>query len=394
MKSNSFKLKLLSFLRRFCSNFSFFQLAKGIEANAKLNVLYPEQNLHRSMPIILETQNQTLLKKYFEERLTVKLADAGWLEYKNGWINKDGSHISPNNRLISEISLHYAQTIENHPALNSLRSFRSCYRHRGCIISLTGKGYYNYYHWMTEIFPKWELLKTQAIKDSANKETTIYAPDSLPFQRRTLELLQETFPQSDEEKPFRSPIRILSSDKHPLVRADKILAAGIPLPPGDPHPWAIDFVRSFFLQRIPLNKPSSTEVHRKIFISRQNAQTRRIVNFNDIETWCGKNGFKIIELEKMTLDEQINCFRTAEFIIAPHGAGLTNLIFAAPQAKVIEIIGNDRAHPEPHCFWAIADILKLNYAVLPSEIIPHPQKPHEKNYIVDIGSLNLLVEKM
>ena len=71
-----------------------------------------------------------------------------------------------------------------------------------------------------------------------------------------------------------------------------------------------------------------------------------------------KYGFSIIRLENYSIDEQINIFMNAKFIIGVHGAGLTNIIFSKPGTNVIEII------PKSYfidCFLVAASRLGLNY---------------------------------
>ena len=39
---------------------------------------------------------------------------------------------------------------------------------------------------------------------------------------------------------------------------------------------------------------------------------------------------------KISLADQVNIFRSADFILGPHGAAFTNLAFSKPGAKFIE----------------------------------------------------------
>jgi capsular polysaccharide biosynthesis protein len=43
-------------------------------------------------------------------------------------------------------------------------------------------------------------------------------------------------------------------------------------------------------------------------------------------------------LEEITLEEQISADQGAEIVIGAHGAGLTNIIFCNPGAKVLQIV--------------------------------------------------------
>ena len=50
-----------------------------------------------------------------------------------------------------------------------------------------------------------------------------------------------------------------------------------------------------------------------------------------------KHNFRKVYLEKMTIMEQVELFRTASHVIAAHGAGLTNVLFAPSEARILEI---------------------------------------------------------
>jgi capsular polysaccharide biosynthesis protein len=61
-------------------------------------------------------------------------------------------------------------------------------------------------------------------------------------------------------------------------------------------------------------------------------------------------GFEAVDTDDLTYDEQANLFADARFIIATHGAGLTNLIhrIGAP-ATLLELFPTDYVHP--HFAW-------------------------------------------
>jgi capsular polysaccharide biosynthesis protein len=48
-------------------------------------------------------------------------------------------------------------------------------------------------------------------------------------------------------------------------------------------------------------------------------------------------GFVVVEPSEMSVEQQAECFRSADVIVAPHGAALTNLAFARRGTKIIEI---------------------------------------------------------
>ena len=50
-----------------------------------------------------------------------------------------------------------------------------------------------------------------------------------------------------------------------------------------------------------------------------------------------KHKFRKVYLEQMTIMEQVQLFRKASHVIAAHGAGLTNVLFAPKNTRILEI---------------------------------------------------------
>ena len=84
----------------------------------------------------------------------------------------------------------------------------------------------------------------------------------------------------------------------------------------------------------------SLERSKLIYISRRFANSRVPSNIDDIESMVANCGFSIIYLESLSCIEQINLFQSAKFILAEHGAGLINLMYCAPGARVMEMFPN------------------------------------------------------
>ena len=55
-----------------------------------------------------------------------------------------------------------------------------------------------------------------------------------------------------------------------------------------------------------------------------------------------KVGFKVVYCEELDLRSQIDLFSKARTILAPHGAGITNGLFAEADTRVVEIMPSFR----------------------------------------------------
>src|SRR5690606_30967189 len=96
-----------------------------------------------------------------------------------------------------------------------------------------------------------------------------------------------------------------------------------------------------------------------IYISRSRSLCRRIINESEIKPILEEFNFTPLFLEDFSLDNQIQLFHFATRIIAPHGAGLANIMFCARGTQVMEIF-------EPtvtrHCYWSLATAKGLSYS--------------------------------
>nr|WP_256386508.1 glycosyltransferase family 61 protein [Hydrocoleum sp. CS-953] len=68
--------------------------------------------------------------------------------------------------------------------------------------------------------------------------------------------------------------------------------------------------------------------------------------------------------ESMSLENQIATFAHAKIIVAPHGSGLTNIVFCNPGTKVIELFS---PHYLRYYYWHISQLLGLEHYFLIGE---------------------------
>lgn len=96
----------------------------------------------------------------------------------------------------------------------------------------------------------------------------------------------------------------------------------------------------------------------RIYISREGARRRRVLNEAALWGQLEARGFANVRLEALTWSEQIAAFRHAKVVVAPHGAGLANLVFCRPGTRVVEFF--HRAYVNG-CYWQIAAVNGLDY---------------------------------
>jgi hypothetical protein len=76
---------------------------------------------------------------------------------------------------------------------------------------------------------------------------------------------------------------------------------------------------------------------RRIYISRKDARLRRVSNEAQLIPVLESRGFRAVTLRGLPIARQVELFRHAEAVAAPHGAGLAHIAWCKPGTKVIEI---------------------------------------------------------
>jgi hypothetical protein len=103
-------------------------------------------------------------------------------------------------------------------------------------------------------------------------------------------------------------------------------------------PSALHWLRQRILNNLPLSNTSNSTYSPFIYISRIKASGRRVINEDEVMEFLKPLGFVSYSLEEMSFVEQVRLFSTAKMVIAPHGAGLTNIIFSPPNTNLIEFV--------------------------------------------------------
>lgn len=75
----------------------------------------------------------------------------------------------------------------------------------------------------------------------------------------------------------------------------------------------------------------------KLLISRKDTKKRPLLNEESLQADLASDGFRVVTGGTMSLREQIRAFNGASVIVAPHGAGSTNVLFGRPGALYIEL---------------------------------------------------------
>lgn len=154
-------------------------------------------------------------------------------------------------------------------------------------------------------------------------------------------------------------------------------------------PQACRWLRQRILSNLSTADRQNLTFSPRIYISRPKTTGRHIINENDVLKVLTSLGFVAYAMEELSVADQVRLFAQAEFIVAPHGAGLTNMIFAE-KLKIIELFG---IFGSP-CFFALAQSLGFDYGCLGVDFDPKNKQEKYQGMIVNVARLQALVEEM
>ncbi|NQX88543.1 MAG: glycosyltransferase family 61 protein [Halioglobus sp.] len=132
---------------------------------------------------------------------------------------------------------------------------------------------------------------------------------------------------------------------------------------------------------------------KKLYLSRRNYPRRLLSNEAEIEQTARSMGFQVIDPAAYCYEDQIRIFRHAEFVVAPHGAALTNLFFSPSGVKVIELFADCYTN---RALQRLANLKKARYGYIVGESLLRQGSPgaHAFSYHIDAASLIRLIEAM
>ncbi len=152
---------------------------------------------------------------------------------------------------------------------------------------------------------------------------------------------------------------------------------------------ALRWLRNRIINNIPDIDSETQSSSVNVFISRNKAFCRKIVNENEILKALNHLGFVAYTLEEMTFVDQVKLFSQAQIIISPHGAGLANVIFSK-NPRIIELFGTNIRQGNAY----LTRGLGFKYGCLSGKYSLGVRHQRDGNMIVNIDQLLNLLARM
>ncbi len=218
----------------------------------------------------------------------------------------------------------------------------------------------NYFHWLLDCIFRYQpeaYRLANAASGDASRPPVVVPPADTPWKAMSV----------NTAIPASVPRLTLSAEDkltvEQLLFVPDLTGAGF-----NPHPALLAaYDRILAAVTGSSHRPATG---RKLYISRRDSNNRVLVNESEIRAVAESVGCTSVMLSDLSFHEQVRLFSEASLIVAPHGAGLTNIGFCRPGTTLCEL------HMDSYVHWSfrrLAALRGLDYGCLVGETWAGPE---------------------
>jgi hypothetical protein len=284
----------------------------------------------------------------------------------------DGVILSPDDRVFDEFTHHWGEPISRHPVFRTPGLPKMEYRSGMWATLVVPASGQNVGHWLLDGLLRLAILEESGLAADAN----LILPSAKPWYTEMVETLgygQGRYAGLNGEH----------------WEVEHLLVPSFLNPSGFIRPWACRWLR------MRLGVDGRKKGKRRLWVSRSRARWRKMLNEEEIVSILRKHGFELVQLEDLSFPQQVKLFADAEIVAGPEGAGMSNLIFAPREIRVLEM------HPPRYVnplFYSIANALEMNYYYLvgqtPSEARGPGNAVDKDNYRMNPEDVMKMIRRM
>ncbi len=235
----------------------------------------------------------------------------------------------------------------------------------------------NFFHWYLDVMQKLELINQSKNKiSSSNLKIIIPNGHEKSFSKKSLEAFDLNFYHQKKFEFILSNNSIYVPDIAPTGNYRKALILKL-----------AKRMRKYWIGKKKINS-----VKRRIYISRNNSNKRKLKNENEIIPILKKNGFIIVDFDKISFDKQLDYVLNSNIIISVHGAALTHMLWMKRKSKILEIRARDNC--DDNCYFSLASDLEHNYFYVIADKTDVKKSDHFSDLKVDPNNFLNELEKI
>ncbi len=239
-------------------------------------------------------------------------------------------------------------------------------------IWVTDQKSHQYFHWIADVLPRIEGIIKQ--NDININNIPIVLPENYKKNKYITDLI-------DIYK-----LRPIYLEKDINYKFNKLIVSSHAAPAGN---FDEQLIKSQSYRLKSLIETDHKFKNKRIWISRQIAEKRKISNFEEIERILKEYDFEIFEFENISIEEQFKIVKNADTLGGIHGAGLVNMLLMDSNCKIIEVRGNgDKVN---NCFFSLSSALNLKYFYFLAEV--ENKNFFNSNYYIEPSKFEFFLEQ-
>jgi len=216
----------------------------------------------------------------------------------------------------------------------------------------------NYYHWVIECLPRLFIFKDLK-QIYPELKLALHQFDKGSFQCQWLEILGI---KEDDCLILEKYVNYIFSSMIyvPILGANFVSGASIS---------RLQYTIKGFLQTY---KPTALcETPKNVYIARKTGMPRSIANEQELKSVLTKFDITKIYSEDFSVADQLYILANANYIVADHGSGISNIVGCMHSCSILEIMTPSGINP---CFFDLAQALGLRYGYTIASYIPNFEK--------------------
>ena len=268
-------------------------------------------------------------------------------------------------------TLWYERNLKNCGDYQSKWSWFPRFR-RGRFFNLSMFWSFYYYHWTCDVLARLHTLLPRLTPDVR----VILPPETKPWQIRALELIG--LPRNQW---------LSFAGKRPWIVQHLLYASPVAMT-GDHEEKSLHWVRDT-IWRNCLGGPPAGPGWRKLYLTRKNTWSRNLVNEEELIPVLLARGFELVDCATLSFDQQVRLFSAASFVVGPHGASFTNVLWSHPGTTVFEIFDDWALR---RYYWSLCKTLGHSHHCGVAESVPNP--PREPNILVNRREFETALDRL
>lgn len=239
-------------------------------------------------------------------------------------------------------------------------------------VSLVGPWCRGYYHWFSDYLL--QLKGIEAFTELNGDKPKVIVPPNMPHW-------------------MESSLKLIGFNNTDLLKwtGDRVRVNRLVVPSLRRQTEFTDYNKGFMFSpsaykwlSSSLRDSVNTEISssNRIYISREKAAQRRVVNRNEVLAVLDEYGFEPYVLEDLSFKRQVALLSDADAIVGPSGAGMVNMMYA-DDPMIITLFGS----PVNACYPVMAESLGFDTGILLNQ-------PRGLDMQVDTDRLSELLDRM